>query len=224
MSALVCAVALWSAGCKGSDESEKTAQPAPTTATKKDDPTVKKDDPAVKKDDPAAKKDDPAAKKDDPAAKPAPVTPKPGTVRVAILHDEELLGSEARGVEKLKKHLGKTKGITLDFGPASDEEKAAWQAYAKVGAVPASVPAPWQGFETVIALRVLPPRVKKSKRYGRGLGGTLILRPPSAEPVYREVVEGAIGASFSGDGLGNWLQGFLAIPASPTSPSTGKGS
>ena len=210
--AIVAAAAISLLGCKGKDDASAKNEPAkPTT------PESKPDTPAAKTPDtPAAKTPDtPVAKVPDEAPEPPPpaVKPAPGSVRVAIVHEGELLKSEARAVAKLEKVLGKHKGIALDLGAASDEEKTAWQAYAGLAAPPEAVPAPWRSFETVVVLQVLAPREKRGKRYARGVGDVLILRPPSAQPVYRETGDGEYGASLSGEGLGQMIRGFLGFAA-----------
>lgn len=157
------------------------------------------------------------ARTDGPAAAPANAgpPPEPGTVRVAVIFLDEALGSETRAVTKLGKLLRKIKykrkRIKVDIGTASDEETQAARALMDPTVTDATIPIPaiWLKSETVVVLRVLPPRVRKRKRKKRrisqGVGDIVVLRPPSGAPVYSEAMTGPEGPALDSQVLATWI-------------------
>lgn len=141
-----------------------------------------------------------------PAAEPAPV-------RIVIVHEGELLGSESKALAELEKKLSKKTVVKL--GDATPSETAA--ARACLGKVAPSTPGPlppeWLGAETVVVLEVLPPAGKKPNRITRGLGSVLVFRPPQPQPIYVEQVDGNADVALRADTLGEWLARAMAITA-----------
>ncbi|HLU66838.1 MAG TPA: hypothetical protein VKZ63_11205 [Kofleriaceae bacterium] len=132
----------------------------------------------------------------------------PGSLRVVILHSGELLRSEERALKGVRKALTSRKGATM--AEASAEEATAARALLS-GQAGAGLPPAWRTVETVVVLEVLPPAGKAPRRTSQGLGGVLVLRPPTAAPFYREVVDPAVGAHLGGEKLTEWIRDLAAL-------------
>lgn len=161
----------------------------------------------------------PAAAPEPQPADPTPAEPAPaeatpaaaaGTLRVVVVHGGELLGSEARAVRELQARLLRDRQDGAAVVEASGEEAAAARAVLAGGA--AALHPGWREVETVVILEVRPPRgAKKGSRTTGGVGGVAILRPPAAEPVYREEVIGEAAFGLRGEEIATWLGELTAL-------------
>jgi hypothetical protein len=124
-------------------------------------------------------------------------------LRVAIVHDEPLLGSESKALADLQKRLGKRKLGTVTLGDATPAE-ASYKSGEKL-------PAEWSDGSTVIVLQVRPPRGKPPKRTSGGAGDLAVYRPPLAEPVYAERIEGEMVVIMTGEDLEKWIAGAVSL-------------
>lgn len=151
---------------------------------------------------------------------PALVKKEPAGIRVIVLHEDELLGSESRTLATVQKQLSGKGPQPIQFSDASPAEKAVAAAWLS-GQTPASAPArpsEWQGVGAVVVLQVLPPQGKKPKRTSGGLGGRLVFRSPDPAPLYVERVEGKTGAALNVESLGRWLAGALRLATGKEGP------
>lgn len=129
-------------------------------------------------------------------------------LRVVILSEGELLGSERRALAQLGKHVEQA----VRIGDAEDAERAVARAWlAGAPGAPPALPAEWKGAAAVVVLQLLPPRGKKPRRTSGGLGGTLVFRPGQDAPLYVERVEGPVGAPLDAESLGKWLAGAARL-------------
>ena len=129
----------------------------------------------------------------------------PGALRIAVVHEAELLPSEAKAVAAAEKRLGKRQAVTVADAGAAE--------VAFASAPSGTAPAEWGGAGTVVVLYVLPPGGEKSKRVSRGVGSVLVFRPPQTEPVYAERVEGDVATPLRADVLERWLSDVVALAA-----------
>lgn len=128
-----------------------------------------------------------------------------GALRIAVVHEAELLSSEAKAIAAAEKRLGKKQPVTVADAGAAE--------IAFASAPSGTAPAEWGGVETVIVLYVLPPGGEKGKRVSRGAGSVLVFRPPHAEPVYAERVDGDVATPLRADVLERWLADVVALAA-----------
>jgi hypothetical protein len=137
-------------------------------------------------------------------------------VRIAVFHEGELLGSEAKTIAELEKQLDKRKAGPVKVGDATTAEVAVARAFL-LAAPPAPPPMPdaWKSAPAVVVLHVLSPSGAKPNRVSRGLGGILLFRPPRVEPVFVERIDGNADAPLRGDGLADWLARAIALAKSP---------
>src|SRR5207248_6433814 len=92
---------------------------------------------------------------------------------------------------------------------ADPSEAAALRAY--LAGTPPPLPQPWRMSKTVIVIELLAPSGEKPKRLSRGLGAIVVLRPPRAEPIYLERVEGRADAPLTVDALAGWIASAIAL-------------
>lgn len=150
---------------------------------------------------------------------PAPATadPVPGSLRVVVVPQSELLPSESRALGTLKAQLFKRPpGALAEATPA----EASFAAASFAGGTPA-LPREWLASQTVLVLQVLSPMGKKPSRVSRGLGAVVLFRPPQAQPVYRETIAGEAGSPLSSETLPGWIARAVALSAQ-SSPGGGK--
>jgi hypothetical protein len=149
-------------------------------------------------------------------ASPAAAAPAArGRVHVAVVSSGEMLGSERRSLARIESAIERTGKVDVGLGEATAGERAIAAAYlgaAPPAALPA-LPSEWAASDTVIVLEVLPPVGTKPKRTSRGLGGVLVFRPTSAEPLFIERVDSQeLGVSLD-DALGEWLGTTVSVAA-----------
>jgi hypothetical protein len=125
-------------------------------------------------------------------------------VRIAVVHEGELLGSEKKALAAIEKKLTARK-LTVRLGDASAGEAAAM-----VGD-PAAAPDEWRGVDVAVVLQILPPTGTKPSRISRGLGALVVYRPPSTAAVWRETVEGAVDVGMPTEQLEAWLASAIAV-------------
>jgi hypothetical protein len=128
---------------------------------------------------------------------------EPGPLRIAVVHEGELLPSEAKALAAVEKRLGKKRPVTVADAGAAEVAFASGPS----GAAPAE----WQAVETVILLHVRPPGGDKGKRLSRGVGSVFVFRPPHAEPVYAERVDGEVETPMRAEVLEPWLSAIAAL-------------
>ena len=134
-----------------------------------------------------------------------------------LVHDHELLGSEAREFARMEKTVS-SGGIKLNAEPASAEERALIDQVLGSKEPVTELPAGWYGYETVVALRLLPPRdLRSGKRASEGRGDALIFRAPRVQPVLTVGVRAGKhrittpGRDFKGKALGQWVLEHVAM-------------
>jgi hypothetical protein len=156
-----------------------------------------------------------------PVAPPSAAAPSaavvPRTVRLVPLVHEELLGSEARGMAQMASTIEADRR-TVDAREAAPDEAAAARAYF-AGQPPATLPEAWQTSEVVVVLRFAPPEVlRNGRRVANGVAGTVVLQPPSTEPVFVARVDEVAGARFDGREMGTWTLDLLAALPTTEAP------
>ena len=120
-------------------------------------------------------------------------------VKIAVLHESELLGSEQKTLADLQKRL---KARLSDASPA---EAAA--AKAALANAPVTVPSEWRDSELQVVLEVLPPIGKKPKRLSGGLGSLVLFR--DGEAIFVERVDGNVETSLNAELLAKWIGSVL---------------
>lgn len=125
-------------------------------------------------------------------------------VRVVLVHGAPLLPSEAKAVAAVEKRAGAV-------SEADASEVAALRAYV-AGTTPA-LPNAWRAAKAVIVIEVLAPSGEKPKRVSRGLGAIVVVRPPRAEPIYVERVDGRAEAPLMADTLADWIARAIKLAA-----------
>jgi len=150
-----------------------------------------------------------------PSAEPAAptVAPTPGTLRLALAADSELLKTEQTRSDILKQSLEKVVK-NVDAAPASAAELAYVKALAANPAAPPALPASWATFETVVLLRIEPQRTVRDKQVSGGGSHVVIVHPPAREPAFSAVYTQG-GSRFSDPSqdleLGSWLKTHLKL-------------
>ena len=142
-----------------------------------------------------------------PRQAPAPT----GSVRLVVVRQGELLGSEKRALADLTHALEKQVGALTVVGAQPSGEEATAGLAVLGDATPSHIPVTWSSARTVVIVQVLGPRGTKPNRTSSGVGGIAVLRPPSATPIYLERVKGdGLGAPLSGD-MAGWIAGAVAL-------------
>jgi hypothetical protein len=118
------------------------------------------------------------------------------TVRLAVLHDGELLRSEARALAEASRQA---KGMAIARVDATPAERAILDGASKV------VPKEWAAMTVVVVLEIMAPTGKNPGRLSRGLGRVAMFRPPSLEPLWSESVEGPAWGALDGASLAKWI-------------------
>lgn len=149
-----------------------------------------------------------------PAAPPPAITPSAGTLRLAIITDGELLKTDQNRTGTLAKVLEKA-GQTVNATPATADESAYAKALAEKPAAPPALVASWGSFETVVLIRIEPPRTLGGQKITGGRSHLAIVHPPAQEPVFSAVYTDRParvgGASTEAASLGSWLQAHLKL-------------
>ena len=115
-------------------------------------------------------------------------TAPPGTLRLLVLGPEELLGSESRALEQLRSALGRGRGPSILVRPTGRERDVA-EALVRDGSLEAPA-AEWAAWESVLVVRVRPPRAtRRGRRVTEGRDRLLLLHPPATTPVYAETTD-----------------------------------
>lgn len=167
---------------------------------------------------PAASSSAPAVATPPTPAPPAPapaavVAPTPNTLRLVVLHDSELFTSEKNHIASLQKHIEKD-GPVVNAVPPTDDERAYATALAAKPDAPGAIPSAWNQFETVVVLRIEPPRDVGSQKMSGGRSLLSILHPPATIPAFSTIYaeKGAPGApSIDGARLGVWIRNHLTF-------------
>lgn len=144
------------------------------------------------------------------SATPAHADPPPAALRIVVIADGELLGSETRALADLKGKLARQPNSAV-LNNASPAE-AAFFAASNAGGSP-ELPPEWRPHQSVMVLQVLAPSGQKPKRVSRGLGTVLLFRMPLARPVYREVIAGEAGTPITNEVLAAWFSRALTLCA-----------
>ncbi len=135
------------------------------------------------------------------SAQSAAFEPVAGSVRLVVVHDAELLGSETRRIAQIARRLGR--GRTLaDDAPSEAEAQAALGWIEGTGR---QVPERWARDETIVALHVGVPRTLRSgRRVSRGLIGVAVFRPGAEAPWFDARIDPQSAWPFR-DGTAAWL-------------------
>lgn len=144
------------------------------------------------------------------SATPLRADPAAATLRVVVVADGEMLGSETRALADLRSKLAKPPSSVV-LNNATPTE-AAFFAAINTGGSPA-IPPEWRPHQAVLVLQVLAPSGVKPKRVSRGLGTVLLFRPPSDRPVYREVIAGEAGTPLTNELLAEWFSRATTLAA-----------
>lgn len=137
----------------------------------------------------------------------------PPRIRLLVIQEHELLGSETRGKERLVRGLTSAGfNVLLEESSAEEAEYArAWLA----GTPEAALPEGWSGMHGVILLEAFPPVTLSNSRRGArvsgGIGSTLTLRPPSLEPMLEERAGRGSLRILRGSTADRWLGLFLPL-------------
>ncbi len=140
-------------------------------------------------------------------ATPPATPPAPGSLRLVVLHaPPDLLKSQARQVLAMEEEL-REQGLKVTREAARADERS----YAEAGGEGAALPAGWEGFETVVLLRLAEPAVnRRGKRLARGLRDLLVVRPPTATPVLSDRSSAEAGVRLQGKVQARWVASILA--------------
>ena len=112
-------------------------------------------------------------------------------IRLVILADHALLGSEVKGLARLESELAAGGGAVTRVEAAGEERAAAEGIFG--GAAPTSLPTSWPRAATVVVVRVAAPRETRSgSRLSRGVTDVALLRPPRGEPELRMRVDESV--------------------------------
>jgi len=136
-----------------------------------------------------------------------------GSLRLIVLRDHELLGSEERELGRLTSRLEQG-SQRLVAGPPSEAERAFIDTTMRAVDEAGPIPAQWNAMELVVVLRLLQPRqVPNGKHVPRGRADCLLFAPPGPMPVLSVIVD--VGdkpaRGFDGAKLAAWIGEHVAM-------------
>ncbi len=134
------------------------------------------------------------------------LSPVPGSVRLVVVHDADLLGSETRRLDAIAAHMGRSRTVTHEE-PTEDEAELArrW-----IDGSERAVSPRWAHDETVVLIRVASPDVRRSgQRVSKGLSGFVVLRPGVTEAFFHARIDAASAWPLASES-GEWIADLLA--------------